>query len=229
MSDVDARPPVAHVMKLSERAGQVKIVSVAFDGPRGVPVAAFKHRLAGLMGEAPEVFGPFEVSHTRRRVDWMILFSGTCPENELDDRLRTVATELDVLIFLEPAVPRAEVGIEPKTFYRTIVLGRDQPSNLRVRYAVHGPGALPRRGMRLLAGRPRRLTPAGRPGAAIGNSRYAVWAEDGGRFCCSLQRAGSCAMRAAYSSGSSRRRIIHLRCSSSSTKRNPPPRVNGVG
>lgn len=126
---MDTRPPVAHVMKLSERAGKVEALSVAFDGPRRLPVSAFKDRLVGLMGEAPEVFGKFEVHHKPRRVDWMILFSGTCPENELDDRLRAIANDLGVLIFLEPAVPRAEVGIDPATFHRTIVLGRDQPSN----------------------------------------------------------------------------------------------------
>jgi hypothetical protein len=116
-------------MKAWERAGKVKVFSVALDGPRGLPVSAFKDRLAGLMGEAPEVFGEFEVHHKPRRADWMILFSDTCSENELDDRLRTVASELGVLIFIEPAVPLDEVGIDPATFYRTIVLGRDQPSN----------------------------------------------------------------------------------------------------
>lgn len=126
---MDTRSPAAHVMKASERADKVKILSVAFDGPPALPVSAFKDLLVDLMGASPEVFGEFEVDHKPRRIDWMILFSGTCPENELDDTLRTVAGELGVLIFIEPAVPLAEMGIDSATFYRTIVLGRDQPRN----------------------------------------------------------------------------------------------------
>jgi hypothetical protein len=120
---------VAHVMKVLKRSGRIKLVSIALAGDVAASVEDFKARLSAKLARRVKQNGRFKICYIPGRHDWYILFEGTWPERELDEALNSIATELGAKMYMDPAVPWAEITPEMRTFIPRINPGRDRPTN----------------------------------------------------------------------------------------------------
>ena len=120
---------VVHAMKATKRSGRVRFVSVAFAGAAVVITEEFRTRLRSKLARRVQQNGRFEVIHRPGHTDWFIIFAGTWPERELDEALNATATELGAKMFMDPAIPVAEMTADMREFMRTVNIRRDRPTN----------------------------------------------------------------------------------------------------
>jgi hypothetical protein len=115
-------------MKSTERTGNVKHLSVAFDGGGTRLVNSFWEILQRRMRPYVAQYGTFTRTVVEGRKDWVVTFTAGWPEQLLDELLAAVATRLEVQIFIDPGQPAAEMTPDPRA-YLFIVDPRRRPPN----------------------------------------------------------------------------------------------------
>lgn len=122
------REIVVHAMKVTKRTGRVKYLSVSFT-ERSIPLAdQFRQKLQSRLARLVRQHGRFQIM-VRYREDWLVVFTNSFPERELDKMLNEIATELKAKMFIEPGIPLAEMTSSPSSFNFIIDLKRRRPNN----------------------------------------------------------------------------------------------------
>ena len=120
--------PAAHAMKVTER-GRVQGLSVAFARRAVSQSGAFREQLQRTLAKQIRTVGKFTVQHVTGRTDWFIVFLAGCDERVVDDALREVASNLNVLIYIEPGIPAREMTTDLSSFFFKIDPKKRQPGN----------------------------------------------------------------------------------------------------
>jgi len=120
---------VIHAAKYTERTGQVKYVSVAFDRGGRRLVNSYWEILQRRMRPLVPQHGNFSRSARPGRDDWFITFESPWPEQVLDELLKQAATRLEAQIFIEPVIPTAELTLDDSAFLFRIDPRRRPPNN----------------------------------------------------------------------------------------------------
>ena len=120
----------AHALKVNKRTNRTKSFSLSFVGLTLAEVEAFRDALRRRLSRQVKANNSrFGLVHVPGRLDWFVLFQHSWPERDLDRDLNAVATQLGIMMFIEPGIPEQEMTIDPASFFYRKWLARDRPNN----------------------------------------------------------------------------------------------------